>query len=182
MAVSETGHTVSLTILTESGLAVLDEQLPPRVQLSVGWVCAQLWVPGADVHKGRPYVQPQVEAREGQNVSVYAQVKKSTNAWVTQSDVETVTLSVYYLSGSTPGTVLYTTTVDPTDVVYDTLQIDAGWVTDTTGYNFLHAITVSRDIFGEGGGVYRVEYALHLTDEDEEIVEGLVVMRPRMAA
>jgi len=49
--------------------------------------------------------------------------------------------------------------LDNTGVIFDTLQTDATWSVDATGYNFRHEIDISLfDAFPQAGETYQVRY------------------------
>ena len=73
---------------------------------------------------------------------------------IVQSDITSIAITIYDLTAGT------TTTLDGTaltvaNVVFDTLQTDAKWQADSTGYNFAYA--VADTIFATGDSRYLVE-------------------------
>jgi len=89
---------------------------------------------------------------------------------ITQADIDTVAYSVYLLDDqnadnrtSVEGHSSVALTV--ADVIFDTLQTNAVWTVDATGYNFLHVLDVSEhQAFAVAGRRYLVEYQLTPTD------------------
>ena len=67
-----------------------------------------------------------------------------------------ITRKIFDLSSSTPTVALETTTPAVASVIFDTLQTDARWTEDSTGYNFKQRIAGTS--FSTGGSTYRVEY------------------------
>ncbi len=90
---------------------------------------------------------------EGSVAVPLGRVVLETGADAKQADISSVTVKVFDAdTGALIGTTL---TPAVAAVVYDTLQLDARWTQDTTGYNF--AIPVSGSYFPEGDRNYRVE-------------------------
>jgi len=84
-----------------------------------------------------------------------ARITGTDAANIQQADVSSIAYSVYDLDDETTATVTGTLTVS--SVVYDTLQTDARWDTDTTGYNFRWDVPAS--VFADGDKIYRIEIA-----------------------
>ncbi len=72
-----------------------------------------------------------------------------------QSSVSSISYGVFDLSVGSPPTQVASGTLTVGTVVYDTLQTDARWTKDTTGYNFGWSAPAS--IFPKGGRKYQVE-------------------------
>ncbi len=85
---------------------------------------------------------------------------------ILQSDVNTIVYTVYLLDDQDPNTrtpVTGHTDVSLTvaDIIFNTLQTDAIWTVDATGYNFRHVLDVSSNpAFAIAGRRYLVEYQL----------------------
>ncbi len=75
---------------------------------------------------------------------------------ITQASLTSIGCKVFDLGGATPDTPIATSSLTISSVVFDTLQTDARWTYDTTGYNFLHAHAAAT--FPSGDTRYRVEY------------------------
>lgn len=73
-----------------------------------------------------------------------------------QSGVASISRKIFDLHGDTPNTAESTTAPVVADVIFDTLQTDARWSKDSSGYNFRERIVGSN--FPTGGHTYRVEY------------------------
>ena len=71
---------------------------------------------------------------------------------IVQADITSISRVVFV--GSTISTAETTPVV--ADVVFDTLQTDARWARDSTGYNFREAVLAA--VFPDGDTIYRVEY------------------------
>ncbi len=57
---------------------------------------------------------------------------------ITQAGLTSITCNVYDLKGNTPSTPVLTPTLTVSATIFDTLQTDARWTRDATGYNFRH--------------------------------------------
>ena len=71
---------------------------------------------------------------------------------IVQADITSISRVVFV--GSTISTAETTPVV--ATVVFDTLQTDARWAVDSTGYNFRQDVAAS--VFADGDTIYRVEY------------------------
>lgn len=71
-----------------------------------------------------------------------------------QADISSISYVVYDQDDLTVATTT-TTSLTVSTVVFDTLQTDARWTVDTTGYNFGWAAPAA--LFPTGGKVYRTE-------------------------
>lgn len=76
-----------------------------------------------------------------------------TGEYIQQAEIDSISVEVFNLQ--TAEQVGETFTLDVTESVFDTLQTDARWTEDDTGYNFLAVIP--SDYFPSGGQTYRVE-------------------------
>ncbi len=95
---------------------------------------------------------PQVTIFEDSGVTLMARIQGEDAANVQQADITSIKRNVY--DGETEVGTVATLTV--ADVIFDTLQTDARWTFDSTGYNFKDPI--ADTIFPSGDKVYRVEY------------------------
>lgn len=75
---------------------------------------------------------------------------------IAQSDIASIERKIFNINSSTPETALFTDTITVSDAVFDSLQTDARWDVDSTGYNFRDRIPGSK--FASGAVTYRVEY------------------------
>ncbi len=95
-----------------------------------------------------------------------ARVENATGQAINQVSIASIRYTVYELDFSDPSILLPITGHDQalllkTDVVFDTLQLDAVWTVDAIGYNFRHELDVSlNEAFPKAGGVYQVRYEL----------------------
>ena len=74
-------------------------------------------------------------------------------AAITQSDITSIAYHV--VDVRKPSVTVASGSLDKANVVYDTLQTDARWTKDSTGYNFAWAAEVT--LVPEGGKTYQVE-------------------------
>lgn len=95
---------------------------------------------------------PQVTVFEDSGVSLMARIQGNDAANVQQADITSIKRSVY--DGET--IIGLDVTLTLVDVVFDTLQTDARWTFDSTGYNFKDDVVAT--VFPVGDKVYRVEY------------------------
>ena len=98
----------------------------------------------------------QFQAFEDGGATFMARVLGNDGAAITQSSISTITCAVYDLSTSTPTVAILAPSLVVATVVFDTLQTDARWTADATGYNFLHAMPATA--FPTGKHTYKVEY------------------------
>ncbi len=103
---------------------------------------------------------------KGGSATCLARVVGHDAAAVTRTDISSIEYSIYLLDADDPDsrTVLSghdAVAVDKITTVFDSLQTDARWTRDTTGYNFRHTIDVtSSAAFTLAGRDYLVEYRL----------------------
>jgi hypothetical protein len=78
----------------------------------------------------------------------------------TQASFSSITRKCFDISSDTPDTPITagTKTLVIADTIYDTLQTDAAWTEDTTGYNFKDIVPAA--VLSSGGHTYQVEYKL----------------------
>lgn len=106
-------------------------------------------------------------AYEDGGATCMARVVGNNGANITQATINAATFKVFDLS-ELPGKQTGTGTLTVADVVFDTLQTDARWTVDSTGYNFRH--TVPASAFPLGGRKYRVEYLFDPTSGEDFFV------------
>ena len=98
--------------------------------------------------------------------TMLARVVGADAANVTQSDISTGTYSIYLLNDQDADSRTAVTghtdaALVVADVIFDTLQTDAIWTKDSTGYNFKHEIVISsNEAFAIAGREYLVEVSL----------------------
>lgn len=83
---------------------------------------------------------------------IMARVRDATATNITQAGIDSIAIYVFDGSGTQ-----VSTTIAPTvaSTVFDTLQTDARWTKDSTGYNFRY--TIAAAYFPTGDVNYRVE-------------------------
>lgn len=91
---------------------------------------------------------------EDGGASLMARVLGNDAANITQASITSITCSVY--DAQERGTAVVTPAVVVADSVFDSLQTDARWTVDSTGYNFCHDCPATA--FPDGDTVYRVIY------------------------
>jgi hypothetical protein len=96
------------------------------------------------------------KAWEDGSVSLLARVVGQDAVAVTQASLTTITYKIFDTFSTTPTTAVASGTLTVSDVIFDTLQTDARWTKDNTGYNFLHAI--GAGVLTKEDTAYRIEY------------------------
>jgi hypothetical protein len=100
------------------------------------------------------------------SATLMARVVHQTGANIVQADLSAIQYSVYLLDDQNADSrtaVAGHSNVALTiaNVVFNTLQTDAIWTADTTGYNFRHIMDVStQTAFAVAGRRYLVEYRM----------------------
>lgn len=111
-----------------------------------------------------------------------ARVEGADGTAVTQADIASGVYSVYLLNDQdadsrTDITGHTAVAIVVADVIFDTLQDDALWDKDSTGYNFRHELDISaNEAFSIAGRNYLIEYVL--TPTSGQVI--LVRFRPRV--
>ena len=82
-----------------------------------------------------------------------ARIQGTDASNITQATTSSIRFAVFK-NASTTAT--YTATLTVADVVYDSLQTDARWSKDSTGFNFAYAVIAS--VFDAGDATYRLEF------------------------
>jgi hypothetical protein len=97
-------------------------------------------------------------------VTTLARVLGAANAPIVQSDIASISYTVYLLDDRdldnwTPVAGHSAVALTVSAVVYNALQTDSAWTVDATGYNFRHEIDISvNQAFTAAGSKYLVEY------------------------
>ena len=89
---------------------------------------------------------------EDGGASLMARVVGNAGVNILQADITSINRTVFV--GSTISTAATAPVV--ATVIFDTLQTDARWKRDSTGYNFREAVLAA--VFPDGDAIYRVEY------------------------
>ncbi|HUT14067.1 MAG TPA: hypothetical protein VMY42_26500 [Thermoguttaceae bacterium] len=95
-----------------------------------------------------------------------ARVVGNDAANLVQADISAASYSIYLLDDDdadsrTAVTGHAAVSLTVADLLFDSLQTDALWTADATGYNFRHAIDISTDVaFAIAGRRYLVEFTL----------------------
>lgn len=93
---------------------------------------------------------------EDSGCSNMARVVGNDAAVITIATISTIKQHVFDLDATDPTVDLSNTALTVANVVFDTLQTDARWTKDSTGYNFRD--DVDDTILSTGGNRYRFEY------------------------
>jgi hypothetical protein len=96
------------------------------------------------------------KAWEDGSVSLLARVVGQAGTAVTQASLTSITYKIFDTLSDTPTSAVASGTLTISDVIFDTLQTDARWTKDNTGYNFLH--TIGAGVLTKENTVYRIEY------------------------
>lgn len=108
---------------------------------------------------------------EDSGASCMARIVGNDAANATQASITGITYSVY--NGDTA--IIEDSALTVATVVFDTLQTDARWTEDSTGYNFRHDLPATT--FPTGDAVYRVEYVFNpVSGEDFAVVFELTAL------
>ena len=100
------------------------------------------------------------------SVTLMARIVGPTGVNIVQADVNTVKYTIYLLDDQNPDSRTAVTEhanvmLAVSAVIFDSLQTDAIWTVDATGYNFRHVVDVSaHQAFAVAGRRYLVEYQL----------------------
>ena len=94
------------------------------------------------------------EAFEDAGLALMARVYGNSAVAITQASLSGITYTV--IDKTTLAVVVASTALTVSSVVFDTLQTDARWVKDSTGYNFRHDLAAAA--LPDGDSTYRVEY------------------------
>jgi hypothetical protein len=97
---------------------------------------------------------------ENTSVVCLARVRASSGSYLTQATTTSLTVKVFNLNDRSQSGA--TQTPSKTSCVFDTLQTDARWSEDSTGYNL--AVPITADYLTDGNIVYQVECKLVTTD------------------
>ena len=103
---------------------------------------------------------------KGGTVTCLARVVGEDATAINQATISTATYSVFLLDDDDPDSRTVVVGHDGASltvsaIIFNTLQTDARWTVDSTGYNFRHTIDVSsNDAFTIAGRNYLVEYRL----------------------
>lgn len=100
------------------------------------------------------------------SVTLLARIVGADGVNVIGSDINTIKYSVYLLDDQNPDNRIAVAdhtnvSLAVANVVFNSLQTDAMWTVDTTGYNFRHVLDVStHQAFTVAGRRYLIEYQL----------------------
>ena len=98
----------------------------------------------------------QGNAIEEASTIVKAKLTDHGGTLLLQADFTSIHYEAWNMDASPVNQVKVATALNVANVVFDTLQTDARWTADATGYNFLHAMPATA--FPTGKHTYKVEY------------------------
>lgn len=114
---------------------------------------------------------------EDAGVTLMARVIGADATAVQIADISSIARNIYnHATGVALGTVAAPVVAD---TIFDTLQTDARWTADTTGYNFADVIDDDKFVTP---GIYEVEYKLVPAAEADIMVLFLVTVKPVRAS
>lgn len=114
------------------------------------------------------------------SATLLARVVGADGSAITQSDLSSAKYTVYLLDPNDPDSWTAVTghtdkSLVVADTIYDTLQTDALWDVDSTGYNLKHILDVSSNqAFDTAGKMYRVVFELTPTSGQVILVRFLL--------
>lgn len=82
-----------------------------------------------------------------------ARIQGADTSYITQATTSAITVAVFKNANAVA---TYTASLTVADVVYDSLQTDARWSKDSTGYNWRFPVVAS--VFDAGDATYRLEF------------------------
>jgi hypothetical protein len=116
----------------------------------------------------------------GGTAAMLARVLGMTAQPIVQADLSSIAYSIFALDDTdatarTPVTGHSAVVLTVSNVIFNTLQTDAVWTTDTIGYNFLHVIDITtHPAFTLAQQRYLVEYKLTPTSGQPILVRFLI--------
>jgi len=122
--------------------------------------------PNASLRAGQSRQDIASQAFRDDTLALVARVYDHAGTLVTQAAIESIAYSAYLLDDNDADARMAITghadvPLDAADVIFDTLQNDALWTADSTGYNFRHTPDNSEnEIFAVAGRRYLVEYTI----------------------
>ena len=109
-----------------------------------------------------------VEAIEGVPVTLMHRARKVLGNYPLKNEITRISYEVFERDGAEdPGTPCLSGDLNVDEAWFDSLQLDAGWTEDRTGYNFRHTFAPNFS----GGLVYRAIFTVANTSvQDDPIV------------
>jgi hypothetical protein len=96
------------------------------------------------------------------SVSVFlARLIAPSGSNVVKSDLSSVVVDIYDTT-NLPSIKTYSSSLNISEIIYDTLQLDGRWTVDKKGYNFAHQMPSS--VFSSTSKKYQVQYRFTLVN------------------
>lgn len=96
------------------------------------------------------------EGLEDSPATILGRIRGNNGAVATQASFNAISYTVFNETSATPDNSTGNGNCTVATVVFDTLQTDAIWASDSTGYNFKHELAGTN--FPTGNNLYRIEY------------------------
>ena len=108
---------------------------------------------------------------EDSAATLMARVVGADGSHITQATINAISYKIFDLNSATPGTAIKSGNLVVANTVFDSLQTDARWTEDSTGYNFRVTQAADTSVFATGGHRYRQEILFDpVTGEDFWVV------------